>query len=71
MRRKSEICTHIAAVILYREYSKLMQPIYAAVINMECQGDYHLEVMDRDAEVIKDVKAMSSDILKPRCGATC
>ncbi|WP_243676157.1 hypothetical protein [Vulcanisaeta distributa] len=66
MRRKSEICTHIAAVILHREYSKLLQPIYAAVINMECHGDYHMEVMDKEVKVIKQVKAMSSGILKPR-----
>ncbi|WP_243675815.1 hypothetical protein [Vulcanisaeta distributa] len=38
IRRKSEVCTHIAAVILHREYSRLLQPIYAAVINMECDG---------------------------------
>ncbi|GAB6947812.1 hypothetical protein JCM16161A_19420 [Vulcanisaeta sp. JCM 16161] len=70
LRRRSEICTHIAAVILYREYSKLMQPIYAAVINMECDGDYYLEVLDKEVKVIKQVKAMSSDILKPRYRAT-
>ena len=70
LRRKAEVCTHIAAVILHREYSKLMQPIYAAVLAMECEGDYHLEVLDRDVKVIKQVKALSSDLLKPRYKVT-
>ena len=70
LRRKAEICAHIAAVILYREYSKLIQPIYAAVLTMECIGDYHLEALDREVKVTKQVMALSSDLLKPRCHAT-
>lgn len=37
---------------------------------MECHGDYHLEVMDKEVKVIKQVKAMSNDILKPRYRVT-
>ena len=70
LRRKAEICTHIAAVILHREYSRLMQPIYAAVLSMDCVGDYYLEVLDKDAKVIKQVKALSSDLLKPKYHVT-
>ena len=64
------MCTHIAAVILYREYSKLMQPIYAAVLTMECDGDYHIEVLNKDVKVVKQVRALSSDLLKPRYHVT-
>ncbi|BDR92897.1 hypothetical protein [Vulcanisaeta souniana] len=69
-RRKNELCTHIAAVILHREYSKLLQPIYAAIINMECEGDYHFEVLDKEVKVIKQVKALSSDAVEPRYRVT-
>ncbi len=64
LRRKSEVCTHIAAVILYREYSRLTQPIYAAVISMECEGDYHVDVMDKGVKAIRQVKALSNDLTK-------
>ena len=70
LRRRAEVCTHIAAVILYREYSKLTQPIYAAVLSMECDGDYHIEVLDKDVKVIKQVRALSSDLLKPKYHVT-
>ncbi|GAB6944197.1 hypothetical protein [Vulcanisaeta sp. JCM 14467] len=70
LRRKAEVCTHIAAVILYREYSKLTQPIYAAVLTMECDGDYHLETLDKDVKVVKQVRALSTDLLKPRYKVT-
>ena len=70
LRRKAEICTHIAAVILHREYSKLTQPIYAAVLTMECEGDYYLEILDSDVKVIKQVKALSSDVVKPKYRVT-
>lgn len=44
-----------------------MQPVYAAVITMECEGgDYHLEVMDKEVKVIRQVKLMGSDVAKPR-----
>ncbi|MGC9180238.1 MAG: hypothetical protein ACP5GZ_08560 [Vulcanisaeta sp.] len=66
MRRKSEVCTHIAAVILHREYSRLTQPIYAAVLSMECDGDYHIEVLDKEVKTIKRVRALSSDLTRPR-----
>ena len=70
LRRRAEICTHIAAVILYREYSKLTQPIYAAVLSMDCDGDYYLEVLDRDVKVIKQIRALSTDLLRPRYKVT-
>ena len=66
LRRGAEICTHIAAVILYREYSRLMQPVYAAVLSMECEGDYYLEVLDECVRVTKHVRPLSSDLLRPR-----
>ncbi len=34
-------------VILHREYSRPTQPIYAAVLNMEYEGDYYIEIMDK------------------------
>ena len=70
LRRRAEVCTHIAAVILHREYSKLMQPVYAAVLSMECNGDYHLEVLDREVSVIKQVRALSTDLLRPKYHVT-
>ena len=70
LRRKAEVCTHIAAVILYREYSRLMQPIYAAVLGMECDGDYHIEILNKEVRVIKQVKTLSSDLLKPKYRVT-
>ncbi len=33
---------------------------------MNCDVDYHLEVLDKEVKVIKQVKAMSNDVLKPR-----
>ena len=71
LRRKAEVCTHIAAVILHREYSKLTQPVYVAVLSMDCDGDYHIEVLDKDVKVTKQVKALSSDLLKPKYRVTC
>ncbi len=47
-----------------------MQPIYVAVLSMECDGDYYLEVLDRDVKVIKQVKALSSDLLRPKYRVT-
>ena len=70
LRRRAEICTHIAAVILYREYSRMMQPIYAAVLAMECDDDYHLRVLDRDVKVVRQVRALSSDLLGPKYHVT-
>ena len=70
LRRKAEICTHIAAVILYREYSRLMQPIYVAVLSMECVGDYHIEVLNKDVKVIKQIRALSTDLLRLRYHVT-
>ena len=64
-RRENDVCTHVAAVILYREYSRLMEPIYAAVISMECLGDYYLDVLDSEVNVIKQVKTLSNNI-KPK-----
>lgn len=43
-----------------------MQIIYAAVISMKCNGDYYVEVLDKDVKVTKQMKALSSDVLKPR-----
>ncbi|WP_243675971.1 hypothetical protein [Vulcanisaeta distributa] len=33
---------------------------------MDCEGDYYLEVLDKEVKVIKQVKPMSNDLLKPR-----
>nr|WP_245522531.1 hypothetical protein [Vulcanisaeta distributa] len=70
LRRSAEVCTHIAAVILHREYSKLMQPVYAAVMTMECDGDHHVEVLDREVRVIRQVRVLNNDLLKPRYRVT-
>ena len=48
-----------------------MQPVYAAVLSMDCVGDYHIEVLDKDVKVIKQVRALSSDLLKPKYQVTC
>jgi hypothetical protein len=69
LRRKSEICTHIAAVILYRNYRKLDSEVYASVINIECV-DYYLEIpseLKGKVRVVKSVRVVdSSDRLNPR-----
>jgi len=69
LRRKSEVCTHIAAVILYRNYRKLDSDVYASVINIECV-DYYLEIpseLKGKVKVVKSVKVVdSSDRLNPR-----
>jgi len=69
LRRKSEICTHIAAVILYRNYKKLDSEVYASVINIECV-DYYLEIPSElrgRVRVVKSVRVVdSSDRLNPR-----
>jgi hypothetical protein len=69
LRRKSEICTHIAAVILYRNYRKLDSEVYASVINIECV-DYYLEIpseLKGKVKVVKSVRVVdSSDRLNPR-----
>jgi hypothetical protein len=69
LRRKSEVCTHIAAVILYRNYRKLDSEVYASVINIECV-DYYLEIpgeLKGKVKVVKSVRVVdSSDRLNPR-----
>jgi len=69
LRRKSEVCTHIAAVILYRNYRKLDSEVYASVINIECV-DYYLEIpseLKGKVRVAKSVRVVdSSDRLNPR-----
>jgi hypothetical protein len=69
LRRKSEICTHIAAVILYRNYKRLDSDVYASVINIECV-DYYLEIpseLKGKVKVVKSVRVVdSSDRLNPR-----
>jgi hypothetical protein len=69
LRRKSEICTHIAAVILYRNYKKLDSEVYASVINIECV-DYWLEIPSElrgKVKVAKSVKVIdATDRLNPR-----
>jgi len=69
LRRRSEVCTHIAAVILYRNYKKLDSEVYASVINIECV-DYYLEIpseLKGKAKVVKSVRVVdSSDRLNPR-----
>ena len=69
LRRKSEICTHIAAVILYRNYRKLDSDVYASVVNIECT-DYYLEIpseLKGKVKVVKSVKVIdATDRLNPR-----
>jgi len=69
LRRKSEICTHIAAVILYRNYRKLDSDVYASVINIECV-DYYLEIPSElrgKVKVAKSVRVIdATDKLNPR-----
>jgi len=69
LRRKSEICTHIAAVILYRNYKRLDSDVYASVVNIECT-DYYLEIpgeLRGKVKVVKSVRVVdSSDRLNPR-----
>ncbi|WP_243675752.1 hypothetical protein [Vulcanisaeta distributa] len=33
---------------------------------MKYDGDYRLEILDKDVKIIKQVKLMSSDVVKPR-----
>ena len=69
LRRRSEVCTHIAAVILYRNYRKLDSDVYASVINIECT-DYYLEIPSElrgRVKVVKSVRVVdSSDRLNSR-----
>jgi hypothetical protein len=69
LRRRSEVCTHIAAVILYRNYRRLDSEVYASVINIECV-DYYLEIpseLKGKVRVVKSVRVVdSSDRLNPR-----
>jgi len=69
LRRKSEVCTHIAAVILYRNYRKLDSEVYASVVNIECT-DYYLEIPSElrgKVRVVKSVKVIdATDKLNPR-----
>jgi len=69
LRRKSEICTHIAAVILYRNYRRLDSDVYASVVNIECT-DYYLEIpseLKGKVRVVKSVKVIdATDKLNPR-----
>jgi len=68
LRRKSEICTHIATVILYRKYKKLDSDVYASVINIECV-DYYLEPSELKGKVkvVKSVRVIdATDKLNPR-----
>jgi len=67
--RRSEVCTHIAAVILYRNYRKLDSEVYASVINIECV-DYYLEIPSEfrgRVKVAKSVRVVdATDRLNPR-----
>ncbi len=69
LRRRSEICTHIAAVILYRNYRRLDSEVYASVINIECI-DYYLEIpseLKGKVKVVKSVRVIdATDKLNPR-----
>jgi len=69
LRRKSEVCTHIAAVILYRNYKRLDSDVYASVINIECV-DYYLEIPSElrgKVKVVKSVRVIdATDRLNPR-----
>jgi len=57
LRRKSEICTHIAAVILYQNYRKLDSEVYASVVNIECV-DYYLEIPSEFRGRVRVVKSV-------------
>ena len=48
----------------------MIYPIYAAALSMECLGDYHIEVLNNDVEVTKQVRALSTDLLRPRYHVT-
>jgi len=37
---------------------------------MECEGDYYVEILDKDVKLIKQVRALSSDLTKPRYRVT-
>ena len=37
---------------------------------MVCEGDYYLEVLDKEVRVIKQVRVLSSDLIKPKYHAT-
>ena len=69
LRRKSEICTHIAAVILYRNYKRLDSDVYASIVNIECT-DYYLEIPSEfrgRVKVAKSVRVVdATDRLNPR-----
>jgi hypothetical protein len=69
LRRRSEVCTHIAAVILYRNYKKLDSDVYASVLNIECT-DYWLEIPSElrgKVKVVKSVRVIdATDKLNPR-----
>jgi hypothetical protein len=69
LRRRSEVCTHIAAVILYRNYKKLDSDVYVSVINIECV-DYLLEIpseLKGKVRVVKSVRVVdTTDRLNPR-----
>jgi hypothetical protein len=69
LRRRSEICTHIATVILYRNYEKLDSEVYASVVNIECT-DYYLEIPSElrgKVKVAKSVRVVDAmDRLNPR-----
>ena len=69
LRRKSEVCTHIAAVILYRNYRRLDSDVYASVVNIECV-DYYLEIPSElrgKVRIVKSVRVIdATDKLNPR-----
>ena len=69
LRRRSEVCTHIAAVILYRNYKKLDSDVYASVLNIECT-DCWLEIPSElrgKVRVVKSVRVVdATDKLNPR-----
>ncbi|PLC68436.1 hypothetical protein B7L70_03470 [Vulcanisaeta sp. EB80] len=69
LRRRSEVCTHIAAVILYRNYKRLDSDVYASVVNIECT-DYYLEIpseLKGKVRIVKSVKVIdATDKLNPR-----
>ncbi|WP_069806907.1 hypothetical protein [Vulcanisaeta thermophila] len=68
MRRKSEICTHIAAVMLWRRYHALLnEVVYADTITIKC-SDYNLlidkSVRDK-VRMEKRVRVLNNDLINP------
>lgn len=66
LRRRNEICTHIAAVMLYRRYKSLMEDVYVFTIHGQCI-DYLLQIPSgykHEIRIIKKERRASGEGLK-------